>query len=324
MNRRVDGSGWRAAGLVFLGAVSVGLAHRFPASADVLQSASYRQSLTWVGGTGGAAASASFRTVASLGQPLAGPLLAGSLFSLRAGFIQALGAASSVSRPLDPSVAYSFCLYPAYGSVCVDIPAGAFRESVGFSMRVPNSYPAAVSNIAVLEGTDIGVETSLDRNLPALKPLVYTFTYGDAYVAGRQENRLAAAFFLSGENRWLPVPAWVEAGLNRASVSAPRVGTVRLMEAVPSDSVDRVFVYPNPVQPHDGHTVMNFTNLPPGADIRLYTLAGEMVKSLTADDTGRGMWDVRNEDGSKVASGVYLALIRHGDQKTTVKIAVER
>lgn len=75
------------------------------------------------------------------------------------------------------------------------------------------------------------------------------------------------------------------------------------------ENLDQVAVYPNPYKPHSGlgHTKVFFINLLPSSSIKIYTLTGELVKTLE-DERGLGEldWDVTNESGEKIASGIYV------------------
>ena len=97
-----------------------------------------------------------------------------------------------------------------------------------------------------------------------------------------------------------------------------------LSSPAPAGELAALKVYPNPLRPAKGHTVMNFAGLPAGAKVKLYTLVGELVSDLTANSSGLAAWDGKNKAGQKAASGVYFAFIQNGGKKRTVKVAVQR
>ncbi|MDI6757499.1 MAG: hypothetical protein QME32_05695, partial [Endomicrobiia bacterium] len=93
----------------------------------------------------------------------------------------------------------------------------------------------------------------------------------------------------------------------------------------PADDLSNVAVYPNPFKPHDGlretgdySTGIRFINLTRNADIRIYNIAGELVryKGLEADEAGECVWDAINDDGERVASGVYIFIAKDENVKT--------
>lgn len=77
--------------------------------------------------------------------------------------------------------------------------------------------------------------------------------------------------------------------------------------------VSNVFEQPLPPQVRGrGERVINFTNLPPGARIHIYTASGTHIRTLEHNgDIGVGSttWDVRTKEGLDVAYGVYFYVV---------------
>ncbi len=73
--------------------------------------------------------------------------------------------------------------------------------------------------------------------------------------------------------------------------------------------------YPNPAKLSEGG--VRFDGLDPEAAIELYTLTGELVRRATSASGGLWIWDGKNDDGSIVASGIYLYIVRN--KKATIK-----
>ena len=83
--------------------------------------------------------------------------------------------------------------------------------------------------------------------------------------------------------------------------------------------------YPVPFKPSAGHTKITFTGLTRFARVRIYTISGELVRTLDKFDAGDSVdWNVRNSRGSMVDSGVYLYLIKNGAQTKKGKLMVIR
>jgi hypothetical protein len=104
------------------------------------------------------------------------------------------------------------------------------------------------------------------------------------------------------------------------STVAPASGDLAVARA----DVTRINVFPNPYQSFDRAdptrytTVVTFTHLPARAIIRIFTLAGIMVKAIMKDDPGQfAAWDMRNEAGRSVAAGMYLVYIQMPDLGST-------
>ncbi|HDS08985.1 MAG TPA: hypothetical protein ENN73_02055 [Firmicutes bacterium] len=93
-----------------------------------------------------------------------------------------------------------------------------------------------------------------------------------------------------------------------------------------SKDLEGVIVAPNPYK--KGVSTVNhvvFARLTKEAEINIYTLSGTLVKTLTHNPSTAGMygpgsciWDVTNEDGEEVASGLYLWIATNpaGDKKS--------
>ncbi|MCK5126894.1 MAG: hypothetical protein KAR42_11620 [candidate division Zixibacteria bacterium] len=77
--------------------------------------------------------------------------------------------------------------------------------------------------------------------------------------------------------------------------------------------LDRIHVVPNPYigraqwETGDGLRKLQFVNLPNECTIRVYTLAGELIRQLDHDNgTGTEEWDLLSESYKGIAAGVYL------------------
>ncbi len=87
----------------------------------------------------------------------------------------------------------------------------------------------------------------------------------------------------------------------------------------PLPNLERVSVVPNPYRAHEawdlpGAHELHFINLPARSTIRIYTLSGDLVTKLEHDDPVRDFerWDLKNQDGRDVASGIYMYRVEAG------------
>lgn len=72
-----------------------------------------------------------------------------------------------------------------------------------------------------------------------------------------------------------------------------------------------VFSYPNPVVLKGGSAKITFANLPKHAEIIIYDIRGIKVKTVTeADGNGGVDWDLIDDNGKVLSSGVYLYYVR--------------
>ncbi|MEE8576233.1 MAG: hypothetical protein V3T31_03170, partial [candidate division Zixibacteria bacterium] len=116
---------------------------------------------------------------------------------------------------------------------------------------------------------------------------------------------------------------------------APVSGDVFTFEGAPLNGPDDVFefrtsginsasatselkdirVVPNPyfvqysalVETAEGESVLEFQKVPDVCTIRIYNLAGELVRTIEHDDVGgTARWDLLSENSRQVASGIYM------------------
>jgi len=81
-------------------------------------------------------------------------------------------------------------------------------------------------------------------------------------------------------------------------------------------SADNVGVFPNPYyayNPAERNRLarfVTFNNLPPEATVRIFNLAGQLVRKIDKNDNAQFLkWDLLNHDALPVASGMYIAHI---------------
>jgi VCBS repeat protein len=81
----------------------------------------------------------------------------------------------------------------------------------------------------------------------------------------------------------------------------------------PAPNLERVLAVPNPYRGHEtwdqpGQREVHFINLPAQSKIRIYTIAGDLVRVILHNDKVRDFerWDLKNDSGKLVASGIYI------------------
>jgi hypothetical protein len=98
---------------------------------------------------------------------------------------------------------------------------------------------------------------------------------------------------------------------------------------VPDTDVSTVYAYPVPFRPNAGNKarygdwtdLITFTSLPAYGKLRIYTIAGDLVRELDVAPPEM-KWDVRNSAGELAASGVYIWEIVSGKNRKTGKLMV--
>ncbi len=96
------------------------------------------------------------------------------------------------------------------------------------------------------------------------------------------------------------------------TISVTSTFTQTLTPAIAAPDLSNVIVYPNPyLAEFYTRNQTTFINLPAQATIRIYSLDGRLVRTISKDDPGnRAVWNLTNEQNRPVASGIYLYIIQ--------------
>ena len=101
------------------------------------------------------------------------------------------------------------------------------------------------------------------------------------------------------------------------------------VETAESNDVSEVSVYPNPyygtheVESSRADKYVSFNHLPEEATIDIYSLGGVFVRSIEKHDASQfAQWDLKNQYGYPVASGMYIARVKSGGEEKILKIAL--
>jgi hypothetical protein len=96
----------------------------------------------------------------------------------------------------------------------------------------------------------------------------------------------------------------------------------------PAPNAGHVYIVPNPYVRRAGWDIgepkVSFMNIPEGSVIRIYSVSGDYVDTIYPDDysydeslqQGSADWNLKNADGTKVVSGVYVYKLtsKHGEK----------
>jgi hypothetical protein len=172
----------------------------------------------------------------------------------------------------------------------------------------------------------------------ALSPLAslslkYTDANGDGIVDGSNPPIRAHTLRLwrldPGQRLWVRVPDSSVDTANKALTAAiPHFSVYAMIGAADAD-VGAVYAYPVPWSPNNGSANcangITFTNLPSEGAIRIYNLAGELVRSQDITSAAGSMcWDVKTNGGRSVSSGVYLWVVQAGSNRKIGKLMIIR
>jgi len=110
-----------------------------------------------------------------------------------------------------------------------------------------------------------------------------------------------------------------ESGFNENAVlvypgpSAPTSSSAGRINVVPNPYRGGS-LYDNPAEPELGRKIW-FTNLPGRCTVKIFTVAGDLVRTLHHDDPadGKHAWDVLSEHNRAIASGLYIYAVENLD-----------
>lgn len=240
------------------------------------------------------------------------------------------------------------------GKVLCRIPAGALSQSVSvevnenalsaprgttgavlntaeskFNTDRPSGFdqliPSSAREIVVRDGGGAVVSDFLSR--PADVTLPYSETGGivNGTSPGVREESLKMYTLDTDHSLWVPL---AETSIDTAQNTVTgKVYHFSFFVLAGTSDVDLspAFAFPVPFRPARGDKEITFTALSPQATIEIFTLAGEKVKTIQhASGANQLAWDVRNEKGSLVASGVYHYVIKNASSMKKGKLVIVR
>ncbi len=218
-----------------------------------------------------------------------------------------------------------------------------YRTQLGDDIKGSISSGAKVLREWDLKGDGIGFETGFDEvkldepvSFPD-DPITYTYRYEISGMLSGWQYLFSVSAFDQGDERTPPLETSVNANAVRVFPGTPA------NENFSSNKKEyQVGVYPNPYRINaawDGSTPftrkMMFYNLPERAEVRIYTLAGEIVAKLDHDAAtysgdirwfrdfssdnrlmpgGEHAWDLLTESNQNLTTGLYLYTVH--DKKT--------
>jgi hypothetical protein len=124
---------------------------------------------------------------------------------------------------------------------------------------------------------------------------------------------------------WQPDSAEISSELNRNGVYYWRASAdnVDWSDFTVTVSLD-IHAYPIPFRNSDGHSRITFTNLPENSKIIVASVSGKVVFSQSGVGPGEWAWNVKNEKGRELVSGVYLYAVDSAGGASQGKIVVIR
>lgn len=151
--------------------------------------------------------------------------------------------------------------------------------------------------------------------------------FNSLYVVGLQKQN-PSSFFSNGDKLTVPVAVYP---YTSDDVYRFSVNSKVLTDEQSKQLFDKVSVFPNPLYGYNPYTTnyslsaddpfVTFSNLPnEEINIKIYSLSGQLLRTLVKDPISTSpflQWDLHNEAGLRVASGLYLAIVsspKYGDK----------
>ncbi len=143
-------------------------------------------------------------------------------------------------------------------------------------------------------------------------PLYYTIVYGAIDRTLREVGEMFVPDTLDNFAR-CNVPGDASSCPNLNEKLTNLMETPIFVSGPATANVENVVVVPNPYRGRErwdqaGEKRVQFHNMPARATVRIYTIAGDLVRELTKDDplSGNFDWNLKNADGRDVSSGIYM------------------
>ena len=195
----------------------------------------------------------------------------------------------------------------------------------GNQQEYKGNFPAATTVWADLKGYTIPNDASASPEQKKIALSPYFNTLYAVSVQRKDQNSTYAA----GDKFILPVSVYPYTSQDVFEFTTNKSGA--LTEADEKSLFEKVNVYPNPLYGYNPYTAysglaaddpfVTFTNLPnEEITVKIYSLSGQLLRTLVKDPNSTSPfldWDLLNDSGLRVASGLYLAIVsspKYGDK----------
>jgi hypothetical protein len=170
---------------------------------------------------------------------------------------------------------------------------------------------------------------------PASLVMSYSADSKTGYITGTtvKPETLSVWGFDSTKKAWLKVPSVLNKTNSQITASITHFGVYAAFGSI-NLSVDDVFASPVPWIPQGTDTRfissdngIDFNNLPQQGEIDIYTIRGELVRKIVFSGLIGGnpvTWDGKNDQGTDVASAVYIWEVKNDADKKIGKLIVIR
>jgi len=209
-------------------------------------------------------------------------------------------------------------LMPGEWQLAVVNPGGNINSAVLNTFLVSANAPRidAINPVRAANGNNVELEvTGVNFFAGLVMKLVKN---GEADISATEVNipsseRITGRLDIKGKSTGL----WDLAVIN----SDGQAGTLAGALEITGDRT--IYAFPNPCRPARGQLI-SFANVPSGANLRIFGLTGDLVFSRDDLEETPFAWNLENNAGEKVASGVYIYTLDSGGSRSSGKIAIIR
>ena len=226
---------------------------------------------------------------------------------------------------IHPEEVTTLTLSTRFGVFHLNLPTRTFQEPVSVRMSLKTDFPLGESSGLDLTPMGMGVEITAGDDQQPKKPVTLSFAYHSSVAATHEPTTIHWARYDEISGQWVSLPTQRFLVASQVLARTNHFSSFQVMQAAPGGSVGSVMVYPNPFRPsHPLHRVITFSKMPAEAKVGIYTLTGEWVTELIANNMGQALWDGKNISGDKAGSGVYLAMVKGIGNQKIIKVVIQR
>lgn len=230
---------------------------------------------------------------------------------------------NSIIINLSKLSANSITIKPISGNIDVYIPPNSFASDLSFTLATKSSFPSSDRPTVKLSGVGISIAT-----VPVLQPsrdLTITIRYRSQDIMGLDEDKLAISRYDEPSGKWLVLRSTVYKSEKKVTALTNHLSIFAIIQTAASVDLNSIKVYPNPWYPAAVPQGVAIDGLTKTAEIKIYTVVGELVTVLNeADGNGRIVWNGKNSEGGNVGSGIYIAVVKNEAEIKRIKIGVVR
>lgn len=226
-------------------------------------------------------------------------------------------------KTLDHKLSNTLSLPYSYGDIEVEIPPYTLSGVAKLHVEPVKNPPGAGSKAGILKPTGFAIRIYIFPYVKLNGAVKIKIPFNESNLpAGIDKNKLVIARYSDDYNVWVPLKSYI----NGSQIIGESYGfsIFQIMEFTETSTLSDVKIYPNPYKPNTSVGKINFSNMPAGTKIYVYTIFGELVKKLQANESGYVNWDGRNDNGNEISSGVYIVLFKNNGKKIIKKLAIER